>query len=203
MHGFSLQEFRILKSLSTPVKIQDFLETIPINFEKKGETCMSPARVLKEWKAHCIEGAMLAAAAFMIHHQPPLLLDLKASDDDDDHAVALFRHHSRWGAVSKSNHATLRYRDPIYKTVRELALSYFNEYINDDGKKTLRSFSKPFNLRRFGTRAWTIATDNLWNINDALDESPHESILTRATLATLRGADPIERTSLKLTDWKK
>src|SRR3989344_6349937 len=115
-----IKEFKIFKKLNSPSKIQDFLNEIPINFEKKGETCKSPLVVLKSNNAHCIEGAMLASAALWYHGEKPLLLDLKTSNDDEDHVVALFKANNRWGAISKTNHAVLRYRDPIYLSVREL-----------------------------------------------------------------------------------
>ena len=147
------KEFEIFKKLDTPVKIQDFLDAIRINFEVKRETCRSPLMVLRHKEAHCMEGAMLAAACFWYNGQRPLLLDLKTmvrprspQEKDDDHVVALFKENGRWGAVSKTNHAGLRYRDPVYKTVRELALSYFHEYFLDNGVKTMRSYSAPFSL---------------------------------------------------------
>jgi hypothetical protein len=149
MFNFSKSELAILNKLSTPIKIQDFLDTIPINFEKKGETHMSPRRVLRENKAHCIEGALLAAVALWLHGHEPLLLDLKAHPHDDDHVVALYKINNLWGAISKSNHSTIRFRDPVYKTIRELALSYFHEYFEEkSGKKVLYSYSKPFNLKK-------------------------------------------------------
>ncbi|MEK7077182.1 MAG: hypothetical protein AAB967_03045 [Patescibacteria group bacterium] len=192
-----------MRRLDTPKKVQDFLDTLPINFEKKGETCMSPRMVLRERKAHCMEGAMCAASAFWLHGERPLLLDLKTADPDVDHVVAPFRAHGCWGAVSKTNHAVLRYREPVYKTIRELALSYFHEYFLDNGKKTMRSFSRPFDLRKFRRRGWTTSEKDLWYISDALDESPHEQILSRAAQKGLRRADPVEIKAGKLTEWKK
>ena len=190
--GFNAQERKVLNRLRTPRKIQDFLEKLPINFEKKGETCMSPRRVLREHKAHCMEGALLAAAALWLHGKPPLLLDLMSKNGDDDHVVALFKQHGCWGAISKTNHAVLRYREPIYKTIRELALSYFHEYFLDNGKKTLRSYSEPLDLRKFKNKNWTTSEKNLWYITWALNKTPHTKILTPHMSRTLRRADPIE-----------
>src|ERR1043166_4610055 len=127
--GLSAAEFRVLQRLRTPEKIQDFLNALPANFEPHGDTCLSVREVLKRRRAHCIEGAFLAACALWINGEPPLLLDLKATRDYD-HVVALFRRGGCWGAISKTNHLPLRYRDPVYRTLRELAMSYFHEYAN-------------------------------------------------------------------------
>ncbi|HVY35686.1 MAG TPA: hypothetical protein VG982_00185, partial [Candidatus Paceibacterota bacterium] len=122
---------------------------------------------------------------------PPLLLDLKSNKHDFDHVVALFKEKGFWGAISKTNHAVLRYREPVYKTVRELALSYFHEYFNDAGRKTLRSYSTPFSLRRFGKK-WVTASENLWDIGGALDDAHHVPIASKSILAHMRTADPLE-----------
>jgi hypothetical protein len=127
MFGLDRTELRILKRLNTPVKIQDYLETIPYSFDDDNDMLRSPRRVMREQSAHCIEGALLAAAALWVNGQRPLLLDVRAVPEDLDHVVTLFRAHGCWGAISKTNHAVLRYREPVYKTVRELAMSYFRE----------------------------------------------------------------------------
>jgi len=202
MFNLNKEELALLKPLNTPRKIQAFLDTLKINFEKGGETCMSPRRVLKTGRAHCLEGAMLAAAALRLNGQPPLVLDLTASDADDDHVVALFRQHGHWGALSKTNHAVLRYREPVYKTIRELALSYFHEYFTHDGKKTLRSFSPPVNLSRFDRLNWMTTDQDLWKIAEYLCEVRHSAILTRHQLATLRKADPLEIRAGRLVEWR-
>jgi hypothetical protein len=202
--GFDENELKIFRKLNTPRKIQDFLEEIPINFEKdKKDTCISPRRVLLEKKAHCIEGALFAAAALWLNGQKPYLLDLQAVDRDFDHVVTLFRRRGLWGAISKTNHAVLRYREPIFRTPRELAFSYFHEYFLDDGAKTLRNYSHPFNLTRFARSGWAVSEKNLWYIAEALDESPHYPILSKAAIAELRPADPLEIRAGKLTQWKK
>ena len=187
--------------LRTPARIQDFLETLPINFEAERETCRSPRRVLATRQAHCLEGALLAAAALWFHGRPPLLLDLKASRRDVDHVVALFRTAGRWGAISKTNHAALRFRDPVYRTPRELAVSYFHEYFNDDGHKTLVSHSAPFDLSRRGG-GWVTASGNLWDLSYALDVSRHVPIARPEALRRLRRADPIERKAGMLQSWR-
>lgn len=195
------EELRAFRRLDTPRKVQDFLDAVPMNFCKDGDTCMSPRRVLRERRAHCLEGAMLAAAAFRMHGRPPLVLDLEATDDDHDHVVALFRERGRWGAVSKTNHAVLRYREPVYRSVRELALSYFHEYFLDDGRKTLRRFSVPVDLSRFDRRGWMTAEDDLWDVERHLYRVRHEAILAPRQAATLRRADPVEIRAGKLVEW--
>lgn len=200
--SFSAKEQKLFKKLNTPKKIQDFINSIPINFEKDGVTCMSPARVLREKRAHCIEGAMLAAYILSTHGHPPLLMDLrvaKKNTKDFDHVVALFKVSGYWGAISKTNHAVLRYREPIYKTLRELALSYFHEYFTNDGKKNLRDFSKPFNLRQFG-RGWVYEEKDLWKVPLALNKVAHFPLLTRSQTQNLRRADKIEIRAGKLTE---
>jgi hypothetical protein len=195
-------ELQIFRKLNTPQKIQDFLSALPINFDKGKDTLMSPRRVLRERKAHCIEGALFAAAALWFHGQKPLLLDFQATADDYDHVVTLFRKKGLWGAISKTNHAVLRYREPIHRNVRELALSYFHEYFDDKGKKNLRNYSRPFNLAGLGTD-WITSEKNLWHIEKALDNSPHYPILTKNAIAGLRRADKVEVEAGKIVQWRK
>jgi hypothetical protein len=201
--GLSKGEERILRRLDTPVRIQDFLDRLPVNYEKGGDTHMSPRRVLRERKAHCIEGALVAAAALWMHGRPPLLLDLKTRFLDDEHVVALFRENGYWGAISKTNHAVLRYRDPVYRSVRELALSYFHEYFRDrDGVKTLVSYSRPFDLRRLG-EGWITAEEDLWVLDDLLNATPHHPLVPSDNRRLLRRATPFERRALNLREWEK
>src|SRR3989344_2594968 len=137
-------ERKVLAKLNSPQKIQDYLDTLPINFELQGETYMSPRRVIRNRIAHCFEAALFAAAAIAYHGQKPLLMDFQTIPDDEDHVVTLFKQNGYWGAISKTNHAILRYREPIYKSPRELAMSYFNEYTMYDGRKSMRAYSAPF-----------------------------------------------------------
>ena len=197
------KELKVFKSLNTPKKIQDFLETLPINFEEKRETCFSPRQVLQRKTAHCFEGAAFAAAVLMFYGEKPLLLDLVSAFEDDDHVAALFRDAGHWGAITKTNHGVLRYREPVYRTVRELAMSFFHEYFLDSGKKTLRAFSKPFDLSKFNNQNWVTSNDNLFNIARAIDDSPHEKILTQNQIKKLRKADPIEVKMGKITQWSR
>ncbi|RJQ16973.1 hypothetical protein C4573_02835 [Candidatus Woesearchaeota archaeon] len=203
MFGFNDEELKILKSLNTPRKIQDFLNGLKINFEEEGDTCMSPRMVLKTGKAHCMEGAMLAAVALRLQGHPPLVVDLVSTPNDDDHVLTVFKQHGHWGAITKTNHAVLRYREPIYKTIRELVMSYFHEYTLDDGRKTLRSYSMPLNLAKFDSKNWMTSEENVWYIPEYLDNIPHKKILNRAQIITLRRADIIEREVGKIVEWKK
>jgi hypothetical protein len=201
--GFNETEIKVLNKLNTPQKIQDFLNKIPINFEEDGGTARSPRQVLKLRKAHCIEGALLAAVALWYHGHKPLLLDLVTTKNDDDHVVALFKQNGFWGAISKTNHAVLRYREPVYKTVRELAMSYFHEYFKDTGQKTLRKFSRPYDLSKIKNKDWLTSGEDLWEINNALDDYFHYNILTPKQIKNLRLAEKIEVEAGKLVEWRR
>ena len=199
---FTREEKRLFARLDTPAKIQDFLNAVPINFERGGDTCLSPRSVLLRNRAHCMEGAMLAAAILRTHGHRPLVVDLTSAPCDHDHVVAVFRRRGFWGAISKTNHAALRYREPVYRTIRELALSYFHEYFtNAGGKKTLRSHSPAVDLSRFDRRGWMTSEEDVWYVPEYLCEAKHHPILTRAQIAGLRRADPIEIEAGRLLEW--
>lgn len=205
MFSLTPSELKILKRLNTPQKIQDYLDALPINYEKKGETCMSPRRVLREQKAHCIEGAMLACTALMLHGKKPFLVNLRVvrRNGDQDHAIALFKQNGRWGAISKTNHPVLRFRDPIYHTPRELVFSYFHEYfLSKNGKKTLRGYSKPINLKRFGTK-WITEEKDLWDIAETIYDMPHTTFIPRGSEKLIRPAHVLERRASNMTEWSK
>lgn len=199
------KDFAVFKKLTTPAKVQDFLNTLSFNFERGGDTYWSPRGVLENGTAHCMEGAMLAAAIFWYHGASPLLLDLRVTRQksvyDMDHVVAPFAYRGRWGAVSKTNHGVLRYREPVYRDIRELAMSYFHEYFLDDGRKTLREYSAPFDLSRMGA-AWLTAADTS-DVVLALDESRHVPIASPAAIRKFRRADSVEREMGKITEWPK
>jgi len=203
MFGFDKKELQLLRSLKTPRNIQDFINKIPINFEEHGDTCFSPRTVLKYNKAHCMEGAMLAAVALRLNGYKSLVVDLTTIKGDFDHVVAVFKQNNYWGAISKTNHAVLRYREPIYKTIRELVMSYFHEYFLNNGKKTLRSYSKPVDLSRFDKKEWMTSEDNLFYIPEYLDKVKHYKIITKAQIKNLRKADKIEIKAGRLVEWKK
>ena len=194
-------ERKILAKLNTAQKIQDYLDTLPINFELKCETYMSPRRVIREWTAHCFEGALLAAAAFLYHGKETYLLDLQTIAEEEDHVVTLFRENGLWGAISKTNHSILRYRDPVYKSVRELAMSYFNEYLLDTGRKSMRNFSKPFDLKRYKPEAWVTVENDLHWLVDALDSSHHFPIAPKNSLRKLKKASKVEVRAMNIEEW--
>ena len=198
---FSKEEWTLLKSLRTPAMIQDWLNAIPFNTDP-GEGCHSPRVVMRTKKAHCLEGAMFAAAALRVHGHPPLILDLEASGEDEDHVVAIFQQHGCWGAISKTNHAVLRYREPVYKTIRELAMSYFHEYfLQVDGRKTLRAFAK-VDLSRFDKYEWMTAEEDPWYIVEHLWDIDHTPLITKPQIKTLRPAEKIEREAGAIIEWK-
>jgi hypothetical protein len=202
MLGLSRGEFAALRRLRTPEKIQAFLYGLRQNFELKGETCNSVRTVLKERRAHCIEGAITAACALWIHGEPPLLLDLQAVRDFD-HVVALFRRHGRWGAISKTNGIGLRWRDPVYKSVRELAMSYLHEYYNKRDHKTLRTYSVPYDLRRMAPADWVTAEDGAWDLVDNLEAARHYKLMNRLQVRSLVRRDPFEREVGNLLQFRK
>jgi hypothetical protein len=190
--GLTRGEFAVLRRLRTPEKIQDFLYGLKQNFEQQGETCNSVRTVLRERRAHCIEGAMLAACALWVHGEPPLLLDLQAVRDYD-HVVCLFRRHGRWGAISKTNGIGLRWRDPVYRTLRELAMSWLHEYYNKRDHKTLRTYSLPYDLRRMRTAEWVTAEDGAWDLVDELEALRHFDLMGGRHVRSLVRRDPFER----------
>ena len=195
-------ERALFSRLKTPQRIQEYLDTLPINFELSGETYMSPRRCVQARVAHCFEGALLAAAVLAYHGKKPLLLDFRTIPADEDHVVTLFRQYDCWGAISKTNHVTLRYREPAYKTLRELAMSFFHEYLMWDGRKSLRAYSAPFDLSRFPPERWVTPDEDLFWLVDALDTSRHFPAVPKTNLQTLRKAHPIELRAMKLTEWK-
>ena len=193
--GLNREEYSLLRSLKTPSRVQEFLEfQVHYNKESGGPTCRSPRRVLRDRLAQCFEGALFAAGALRVLGFSPLLLDLEAVRDDD-HVLALFRHGGCWGAVGKSNYAGLRFREPVYRALRELAMSYFADYYNTKGEKTLRTFStRPVNLARFDRIQWMTTEQDLWLIGDHLGEVSHTPLLSPAMI---RGLDRLDRRSFR------
>jgi hypothetical protein len=180
--GLTSDEVRRFKAMRTPDGIQRFLdEEILYDLEPDGPMCRSPRQTLRDGVAHCMGGALLAAAALRIMGHPPLLLDLE-SVRDDDHVLALFRSNDgRWGSVAKSNYAGLRYREPVYRTLRELVMSYFDNYYNLSKERTLRAFStRPVNLIRFDPIGWMTTDDPVWAIPEYLSEVAHTRLLSPA-----------------------
>jgi hypothetical protein len=187
-HVFSPAERAALRRLNSPEKIQRYLDDLAYNKEVDGETCRSPRRVLRDRTAHCMEGALFGAAALAMHGHPPLLLDLEAVRDDD-HVLALFQRQGHWGAVTKSNYSGLRYREPVYRTLRELAMSYFEHYYNLKREKTLRAYSGAVKLKRFESLHWTTAEEDLWAIPEYLTTIRHTPLLKPALAGKLGKVD--------------
>jgi hypothetical protein len=194
-------EHRVFARLDTPQKIQHFLEKMPANFEPKGDTAMSPRRVLQEQVCHCSEAAIFAVAVLAYHGHRGWLMDLQALPSDQDHIVALFRERGLWGAVSKTNHAILRWRDPIYRSVRELAMTYAHEYCLPGGKKSMLAYSRPFSLTRYAPGRWVTAPEDLdWLLFD-LDLSPHVPLAPRRAMAGRRRSTTVELRAQEVVEW--
>ncbi len=199
--GLSAADASTLAKLSTPHKIQDFVTALDINREEDGDTCLSVAETLRQGHAHCIEGAFVAACALWMSGSPPLLMDMQATGGDADHVVALFRSHGCWGAISKSNHVWLRWRDPVYRSLRELAMSYFHEYVHHN-KKTMRTYSASFDLRRFTPEQWVTTEGSSWDIPGALDVSRHYKLLTKQQMRALKSRDAFEMKAGKMLEYR-
>ena len=188
--GLSREEWKVLRALRRPEHIQRFLdEDVAYNLEPDGPTCYSPRVALRKMAAHCMEGSLLAAAALRVQGYPALLLDLE-SVHDDDHVLAVYQEHNCWGAVAKSNYSGLRCRDPVYRSLRELVMSYFAHYYNLKGEKTLRAYSaRPVNLARFDRRGWMTSEEPVWYIPEYLCEVAHTHLLTPAQVRGLPHMD--------------
>lgn len=177
------------RRLDTPVRIQAFLDAIPYNTEADGETFRSPRRVLRDRTANCIEGAVLAAAALRVQGEPPLIMDLTAVHDED-HVIAVFRRRGLWGAIGTSKFTGLRYREPVYRSLRELAMTYFEHYFNLEGERTLRGHGRPVNLGRFDRLHWMTAEEDLWPLAEHLERISHIALIPPAASRSLSTVDP-------------
>ena len=197
------RELAVLRRLSTPQKIQRFLDAVPINHEIGGETVLSVREVLRQKRAHCIEGALLAACALWVHGEPPLLMHLDCAECDYPHLVALFRRNGCWGAISKTNHLPLRYRDPVYRTLRELAMSYFHEYCDRHGRRTLRSYSRPFDLRRIEPERWVTNDRSCWETHDRLAAARHYPLVSTRQASNLSRRDRFEREQSRMAQYPR
>jgi hypothetical protein len=201
MFGLTKKEVDVLRRLNNPKKVQDFINKIPMNFDYKKDTCMSPRQVLKKNKCHCIEGALLAAVALRLQGRKPIIVDLEANDEDYDHVIAVFKEDGKFGCITKTNHGVLRYREPVYRDIRELVMSFFHEYTNGTGKKTLRGYSIPVNLERFDKFGWMTSDEDVWYIPDYLTKIKHFKILNIKQIHNLRKMDKIEIKIGKIKDW--
>lgn len=188
--GLTARETAIFRKLASPEKIQDFISDMPSNAEPDGDTCYSVRLALRQNCCHCIEGAFIAACALMLHGAPALLMDFQA-EGDDDHVLALFRRGQHWGAISKSNSIWLRWRDPVYRSPRELAMSYFHEYILGP-KKSLRRVSRPFDIGAYRPEDWITAEGHCWNMAGEIDRSAHITLITTQQARRLKLRDRFE-----------
>lgn len=200
--GLAADQAGRLARLQTAENIQDFVNQLGWNYETDGPTADPVRTVLNRGSGHCIEGALVAACAFWLAGVPPLLVDLGAARGDVDHVIAVFRRRGLWGAVSKSNSPFLRYRDPIYRSLRELAVSYFPQYVKDR-KKTLRSYSVPIDLRRHDAAIWVTGPGFCQQIVDALTGARHYRLVPCDRAGSLRPIDPIEARANTLRDYPK
>jgi hypothetical protein len=171
----------LLKDLNSPVRIQEFLDSIPYNVTKR---TLSPLLVARERMAHCMDGGLFAAAALRRMGYPPLIVDL-AAVNDDDHIIAVFREDKYWGAIAKSNTTVLRFREPVYRTLRELAMSYFDMYYNLKSEKTLRSYSRLIDLSRFDKRNWETTEEDLEYIGNYTYKVRHYPLVSEKQIKKL------------------
>jgi len=201
--GLTRGEFAVLRKLATPEKIQAWLNAVPANFELTGETVLSVQEVLRQRRAHCIEGAFVAACALWVHGEPPLVMHLDCDYSDSPHVIALYRRGRHWGAISKTNGIPLRFRDPIYRDLRELALSYFHEYFDKRGRKTLRSYSPAFDLRRIDPALWITGGETCWEAHDRLAALRHTPLVSARQAKMLTRRDPFERRMAKHVEYPR
>ncbi len=186
--GFTPAELRQLRSLKDPAGIQRFIDDMPYHL---ADTAWSPRKVLRENTSHCLEGAIFAAAALRVNGYPPLLLDFEA-EQDTDHVLAIYKVQGHWGAIAKSNYTNCRFREPVYRSLRELAMSYFHIYFNMRRQRSMRTFSRPVNLKRFDDQQWMTTEKPVWFIVYHLLEIPHTKLVTPAMIKRLQRVD--ERT---------
>jgi hypothetical protein len=194
----SAADVRTLRGLKTPMQIQKFIDALPYDY---AHSARSPQRTLRERKGHCLEGALVAAAALRVNGHPPLLMDLEAVHDDD-HVIALYREKGLWGGIAKSNFAGLRFRAAVYRTLRELALSYFEHYYNLRGERTLRSYTRAVNLARLDGQGWMTSEEDVWCVPELLIAAPHTALFPHKVARSLPRLD---RRSFEagMHGWKK
>jgi len=183
--GFTPAELRKLRSLKDPYGIQRYLDAMPYHL---ADTAWSPRRVLRENTAHCFEGAIFAAAALRANGYPPLIVDFEA-ERDTDHVLAIYQEKGRWGSIAKSNYTNCRGREPVYRSLRELAMSYFHIYFNMRRERSLRTFSRPVNLKRFDDQQWMTTEKPIWFVVYYLFEIHHYKLMTRAMINHLHRVD--------------
>lgn len=176
-HALTDFERQLLAKLTTPIKIQAFMDELPYSADA---FYRCPLRVLRERTAHCFDGALFAAAALRCLSYSPLILDMVPNERDDDHLLALYKKDGHWGAVAKSNFVGLRFREPVYRTLRELVMSYFEQYYNVEREKTLRGYTVPLNLKVFDKFNWMASDAHLEDIAQRLDAIRRIFVVTPA-----------------------
>jgi hypothetical protein len=179
-------ERQFISTLTTPARIQAFLDELPYSTE---HIYRCPLRVLRERIAHCFDGALFAAAMLRRLGYPPLIMDMLPNDRDDDHMLAIYKNNGHWGAIAKSNFVGLRFREPIYRTLRELMMSYFEQFYNLEREKTLRSYTLPLDLRTFDKWSWTTSDEYLERIAHRLDRMRKVPVLTQPMISALSLVD--------------
>ena len=184
---FTQEEIAVYSALESPVKIQAYLDSIPYSEEEKYRC---PRQVIQDGKAHCFDGALFAAAALRFHGYPPLVIDMfPVPMRDDDHMLAIFKIDGHWGALAKSNFVGLRYREPIFRNLRELVLSYFEDFYNTDSEKTLRSYTVPYNLKSYDRYQWMVEDTKMLDIAHKLEKIRRFTLLTPSMEANLALVD--------------
>ena len=183
--SWTAAELKKIKRLKNPEGIQNFLDAMPYHI---ADTAWSPRTVLHEKSAHCLEGAIFAAAALRVLGYKPLIWDLEA-ENDTDHVIAVYQKNGCWGAVAKSNYTGCRGRLPVYKSLRELAMSYFHIYFNSRRERTLRRFSRPVDLTRFDTLNWMTTPKPVWFIVEHLFTIPHTDLFTKQQIREFAKVD--------------
>ena len=180
-------EARLLSSLTPTWRIQEYLDNSLV-YDTRGGTCRSPRRVIRDRECQCMDGALFAAAALRLQGFPPLILDLEA-EQDSDHVLAVFKTKHGWGAIGRSNYSGLRYREPVYRTIRELVMSYFESYFNLRREKTLRAYSRPVNLSRFDSLHWMTSEEDVWEIPNHLVRIPHTDVAAKSAVRAYSRVD--------------
>jgi hypothetical protein len=184
-------ERQVLAALASPYHIQSFLDTLTYSADP---FYRCPLRALREHAANCFDGAVLGAALLARLGHPPLIMELLPNERDDDHLLAVYREGGCWGAVAQSNFVGLRLREPLYRSLRELAMSYFEQYFNALGEKTLRAYRRPLCLRAFGGEHWLVRDEALEHIASRLDDLRSVPLLTAGQAARLA---PVDAESLR------
>jgi hypothetical protein len=183
---FTQKELEFFKTLNTPFKIQQYLDKIPYSAESRYRC---PRTVIKDKVAHCFDGALFAAAALRNIGYKPVIIDMIAIRDDD-HIIAIYKKNGLWGAVAKSNFVGLRFREPIYRTHRELVISYFNAYHNLKWEKSLRGYIGPFNLNKYDKFNWMYSDENLEEIEKGLNNAKVINLFSKETVKFFSPMDP-------------